>query len=152
MNYTMFLLTGTILSITACTQPDSTNVLKDETQKQKIISALVNDDQASSALIDSLLIKRHGEVMTKMNAMMGGDKGMQGAMMGNMMSMCKSDSSMCKMMMNETMAMCDADAGKCKMMMASMESHPNVMKSVEGMCEMKGMNMAPKKDDHSHKH
>lgn len=152
MNQSTFLLLGTALYFTACTQPDSTNVLQNETRKKEIISALVNDDQASSMLIDSLLVKRHGDVMTKMNAMMGGDKEMQGAMVDNMMSMCKSDDAMCKMMMDETMAMCDADTSKCKMMMASMESHPNVMKSMEGICQMKGMNMAPKKDDHSQHH
>jgi hypothetical protein len=152
LKYSMILITGTILFLTSCTQSSTSTALKDASKRKEIISAVVNDDQASAELIDSLLIKHHGEVMTKMNAMMGGDKGMQGAMMGNMMSMCKSDSSMCKKMMSETMAMCDADAGKCKMMMSSMESHPNVMKSVEGMCEMKGMKMDTKKDDHVQHH
>lgn len=141
MKCSLFLLTGATLYITACTQPDTSTMLKDDVRKKEIISALVNDDEASSALIDSLLLKHHGEVMTKMNAMMSGDATMKGDMMGRMMDMCKTDSTMCKMMMDETMAMCDADAGKCKMIMSSMESHPNVMKSVQGMCDMKGMKM-----------
>lgn len=136
-----YLLVLCILYLSSCAQPDASTMLKDDSRRKAIISELVNDDQASSELIDSLLLKHHGEVMTKMNAMMGGDKGMQGDMMKNMMSMSKSDSSMCKMMMDETMAMCDADQGKCNMMMTSMKSHPNVMKSVKGMCDMEGMKM-----------
>ena len=60
-------------------------------------------------------------------------------MMNSMMSMCKSDTAMCKMMMDKTMEMCDMDQSKCNMMMGSMQSHPNVMKSIQGMCDMKGM-------------
>lgn len=135
------LLVIAVIYLSGCTQPDSSTILKDDARRKAIISELVNDDQSSTELIDSLLLKHHDEVMTKMNAMMGGDKRMQGAMMGNMMSMCKSDSSMCKMMMNETMAMCDADQGKCNMMLGAMQSHPNVMKSMKGICNMEGMKM-----------
>lgn len=136
-----YLIVIAMVYLSGCEQPDSSTMLKDDARRKEVISTLVNDDQASSELIDSLLIKHHGEVMTKMNVMMGEDKHMQGDMMGNMMSMCKTDSAMCKMMMNETMAMCDADQGKCNMMMSAMQSHPNVMKSMKGMCDMEGMKM-----------
>jgi len=72
------------------------------------------------------------------NMMAKGDKE---KMMNNMMDMCKTDSSMCKMMMAKTMDMCESDSSMCKMMMGSMKSHPKVMKSMEGMDNMKGMKM-----------
>ena len=89
---------------------------------------------------------KHGDAMLStvlVNAK--NDQAMQMDMMNSMMSMCKSDTAMCKMMMDKTMEMCDMDQSKCNMMMGSMQSHPNVMKSIQGMCDMKGMKMEPKK-------
>jgi hypothetical protein len=81
----------------------------------------------------------HQPYMTEMmHEMMNNDSCKQ-MMMDNIMSMCKDDSSMCKMMMGKTMEMCDADPAKCKMMMGSMQSQPNVMKSMKGMCGMHNM-------------
>ncbi len=42
-------------------------------------------------------------------------------------------------MMDKTMEMCDADGAKCTMMMEAMQPHPNVMKSMKGMCDMNMM-------------
>lgn len=58
------------------------------------------------------------------------------------------------MMMGKTMDMCDMDKEKCKMMMTSMQVHPKGMKDMKnmGMCDMKGMNMEQKKEDHSQHH
>jgi hypothetical protein len=67
------------------------------------------------------------------------DPNMKGMHMENMMSMSMNDSSMFKMMMDKTMSMSDADPTKCKMMMGSMQSHPNVMNSMKGMCDMANM-------------
>ena len=67
------------------------------------------------------------------------DPGMMSMMMDNMINLCSTDSSACKMMMGKTMGMCDADQSKCNMMMGSMKSHPNVMKSMKGMCGMDNM-------------
>ena len=39
------------------------------------------------------------------------------------------------------MEMCNNDTAKCKMMMNAMHPHQNVMKSMKGMCDMKGMKM-----------
>lgn len=137
----LLLLAAGFLYITSCTQPKAADMLQNDAQKSEIIAAILVNDAVSSELMDSLMIKHHEQMMMKMNSMMSGDKMMQGDMMGKMMEMCKSDSSMCKMMMDETMAMCDADQGKCNMMMTSMKSHPNVMKSMKGMCDMEGMKM-----------
>lgn len=64
------------------------------------------------------------------------DPSKRGMHMNKMMSMCKDGTSMCKMMMGKTMEMCDSDPSKCKMMMGSMQSHPNVMNSMNGMSDM----------------
>ena len=130
-----------LLYITACTQPTAPSMLQNDEQKKDIISAILVNEAVSSELMDSLMIHHHDQMMTKMNSMMTGDKMMQGEMMGTMMDMCKSDDAMCKNMMDKTMEMCDADSTKCKMMMGSMQSHPNVMKSIQGMCNMKGKDL-----------
>lgn len=137
----LMLLLATLLYLTGCTQPKVSAMLKDDAQKKEIISAILSDEQVSAELIDSLMNKNHGQMMIKMNAMMSGDKMMQGNMMGKIMDMCKTDSAMCKKMMGMTMDMCDADQSKCNMMMGAMQSHPNVLKSVQSMCDMKGMKM-----------
>lgn len=140
LSFIILLATG-FQFITACTQPTAKNMLENDAQKRDIISAILVNEAVSSELMDSLMIRHHDQMMTKMNSMMTGDKMMQGEMMGTMMDMCKSDDAMCAMMMGKTMDMCDADSTKCKMMMSSMQSHPNVMKSMQGMCDMKGMDM-----------
>jgi len=140
LSFIILLATG-LQFITSCTQPTAKNMLENDAQKRDIISAILVNDAVSSELMDSLMIRHHDQMMTKMNSMMTGDKMMQGEMMGTMMDMCKSNDAMCAMMMGKTMDMCDADSTKCKMMMSSMQSHPNVMKSMQGMCDMKGMKM-----------
>ncbi|TSA31708.1 MAG: hypothetical protein D4R64_17530 [Porphyromonadaceae bacterium] len=55
-------------------------------------------------------------------------------------------------MMNNMMSMWSSDSSMCKMMMGSMQSRPNVMKSAQGMCDMNGMKMEQKKEEHLQHH
>lgn len=143
----LLLLAAGFIYITSCTQSNAGDMLQNDVRKREIIAAILVNDTVSSELMDSLMIKHHGEMMMKMNSMMAGDKMMQGDMMDKMMDMCKADSSMCKMMMGKTMDMCDMDKSKCSMMMGSMQDHPKAMKTMQdmGMCDMKGMKMDEKK-------
>lgn len=144
-NITILLATAVILFSTGCAQSKASDMLKNDAQKKEIISAILSNDQASSELMDSLMIRHHEEMMMKMNTMMTGDTMMQQDMMTKMMDMCDTDSSMCKIVMGKMMDMCDTDQSKCNMMMGSMQSHAHVMKSMQGMCDMKGMKMGKMK-------
>lgn len=148
----MILLATATIYITGCTQPKASEMLKNDTQKNEIYSAILSNDQLSSELMDSLMMKHHDQIMLKMNSVMMGDKDMQMGMMDNMMSMCKNDSSMCKMMMGTTMDMCDADQSKCNMMMNTAQSRPNVKKAMDAMCNMKSMNTTTTKDEPAQHH
>ena len=104
---------------TQCNNPaPSTNLQKADT-RGKTISALMNNDAYMKEVMDSMKTK-HGGAMSM-------DMPMDENMMNKMMEKCKSDPAM------------------GKMMMTSMKSHPNVMKSMQGMCDMKGMKMDKKK-------
>lgn len=118
---TLLLSALAVFYITGCTQPKASDILKNDAQKKELFSAIVSSDQASSELIDSLVTRRHEQVMMKMHTMMKTDPMMGKMMMGKMMEMCNDDSLMCKMMMN------------------SMQSHSKVMKSMESMCNMNNM-------------
>ncbi len=139
----IILAVASLFYFSGCTQPKASEMLNNDAQKQEIFSAILSNDDACSEMIDSLMIKHHEQMMTKMNGKMNGNQSMQMGMMDNMMGMCNSDSSMCKMMMGKTMDMCDMDKSKCKMMMGSMQEHPKTMESLKdmGMCDMKGMKM-----------
>ena len=132
-----------LISFTQCTSPTPDTLLAKADSRSKTISALMNNDAYMKEVMDSMQTK-HGGDMSSM-AMGKGDMPMNENMMNKMMDMCKTDPAMCKMMMNKTMAMCDADSAMCKMMMASMQEHPNVMKSMKGMGDMKGMKADKKK-------
>ena len=155
-NSTILLAAAAIIWTSGCTKPKAGPDLTNDTQKKEIISAVLNDSQVSSELLDSLMVTHHEQVMTKMHSMMKGDMAMQGNMMDQMMDMCKSDTSMCKTMMSKTMDMCDADPSKCKMMVGAMQSHPKGMTSMQGMgmCDMNSMGgmKDAKKDDHQKHH
>ncbi|MBA3648721.1 MAG: hypothetical protein H0W62_09250 [Chitinophagales bacterium] len=144
MKHLLILLAATLI-YTGCTQPKGSEMLKTDTQKREIFSSILNDDQLSSELMDSMLIKRHDLMMSKMNSMMTGDRNMQMGMMDNMMSMCSKDSAMCNMMMTKTMDMCDADQSKCNMMMNMAQARPNVQKSMQNMCDMNKTDMPRKR-------
>ena len=134
---------ATVISFTQCTSPAPETLLDKADSRSKTISALMNNDAYMKEVMDSMQTK-HGGGMSSM-AMGKGDMPMNENMMNKMMDMCKTDSAMCKMMMNKTMAMCDADSSMCKMMMTSMQAHPNMMKSMKGMGDMKGMKADKKK-------
>lgn len=124
-----------LISFTQCnTAPELGNAAT----RGKAISTLMNNEAYMKQVMDSMQVK-HGAGMGKH------DMAMNPEMMDKMMEMCKTDSAMCKSMMSKTMEMCDADQSKCKMMMDAMHPHPNVMKAMEGMCDMKGMKMDKKK-------
>lgn len=137
-----------LISFTQCNNSTPEQLCSNAASRGKIISSLMNNDGYMKEVMDSMRTK-HGDAMLStvlVNAK--NDQAMQMDMMNSMMSMCKSDTAMCKMMMDKTMEMCDMDQSKCNMMMGSMQSHPNVMKSIQGMCDMKGMKsmkMEPKK-------
>ncbi len=127
-----------LMFFTECNNPAApTTTLQQADTRGKTISALMNNDTYMKEVMDSMQVK-HGGAMS-MNMHMNED------MMNKMMEKCKNDPAMGKMMMDKTMAMCNADSAMCKMMMGSMESQANVMKSMQGMCDMKGMKMGKKK-------
>ena len=129
-----------LMSFTQCDNPAPERTLGKADTRGKTISVLMNNDAYMKEVMDSMKTK-HGGGM----AMGQGDMKMDENMMNKMMEMCKTDPAMGKMMMYKTMAMCDADSSMCKMMMSSMKEHPNVMKSMKGMEDMKGMKMEKKK-------
>lgn len=131
-----------LMTFTQCDNPSSEKVFSNAASRGKVISSLLNNEVYMKEVMDSMRT-RHGDAMLStvlVNAK--NDPSMQMDMMNNMMSMCKSDTAMCKTMLGKTMEMCDMDPAKCKMMMGAMPSHPNVMKAMQGMCDMK---MEPKK-------
>jgi hypothetical protein len=126
-----------LMSFTQCNNPTPTTALQQADTRGKTISALMNNDTYMKEVMDSMKTKHGGAMSMEMP--------MNEDMMNKMMEKCKNDPTMCKMMMDKTMAMCDADSSMCKMMMTSMKEHPNLMKSMKGMDDMKGMKMDKKK-------
>ncbi len=125
----------------ACTANQTADQrLKDDSQRKATMVAIVHHQPYMTEMMQEMM-KNDSCKQMMMQTMMSDSK-MQPMMMDNMMSMCKKDPAMCKMMMDKTMAMCDADSSMCTMMMGAMQPHPNVMKSMKGMCDM---NMMPKK-------
>ena len=128
----LLLSIAALMSFTQCNSSSSNELFTNAATRGKAISTLLNNEVYMSEVMDSMQTKHHA-------AMAKNDKAMQTEMMDKMMAMCKSDTAMCKMMMGKTMDMCDADASRCNMMMGEMKTRPNVKKSMEGMCDMKGM-------------
>lgn len=114
--------------------------LKDDNQRMAMIGGIAHHQPYMAEMMNEMMNSDSSKQMM-MQGMMDDPK-MMAMMMDHMMSMSKNDTSMFKMMMGKTMAMCDADAAKCTMMMDAMKPHPNVMKSMKGMGDMK---MIPKK-------
>jgi hypothetical protein len=126
-----------VVALTTFTQCDTApkKILEKADTRGKMISALMSNDVYMKEVMDSMQVK-HGGNMSGMH-MGSGDMKMDENMMNKMMEMCKTDSAMCKMMMDKTMSMANADSSMCKMMMTSMKAHPNLMKPMEGMKDMK---------------
>ena len=133
----LFLSVAAVISFTQCKE-SAANEVANAGERGKIISALMNNGVYMKEVMDSMQVK-HGAAMAK------NDKAMQSEMMEKTMANCKMDPAMCKSMMDKTMEMCDADQSRCDMMIGAMKPHPNVMKSMKGMCDMEGMNMDKKK-------
>jgi hypothetical protein len=130
---TFLFCVAALMSFTQCNNPTPNMALKQADTRGKTISALMNNDVYMKEVMDSMRMKHGGN----MSAMGNGNMKMDENMMNNMMEQCKTDPAMCKMMMDKTMAMCDGDSSMCRMMMTSMQAHPNMMKSMEGMKDMK---------------
>jgi hypothetical protein len=130
-----------LLSLTQCNNPGVENNLNNAETRGKYISTLMSNDAYMNEVMDSMRTKHPDVILSSLFVIMKNNKQMQSGMMNQMMDMSKADSSMCRMMMDKTMDMADADQSKCDMMMGSMKSHPNVMKSIQGMCGMNGMKM-----------
>ena len=128
-----------LISFTQCTGPETENLSSNPAARGKAISTLMNNDAYMNEVMDSMRTKHPEVILSTVFLLTKDDKTMQGKMMDKMMDMCKMDSSMCKMMMGKTMDMCDADQSKCNMMMGTGASRPNVMKSMQGMCNMSNM-------------
>ena len=130
----LFIAVAALTTFTQCDTAPKTILEKADTRGQTI-SALMNNDVYMKEVMDSMQAKHSGNMSSM--SMGKGDMKMDGKMMDKMMEMCKTDSAMCKMMMDKTMAMSAADSSMCKMMMTSMKAHPNLMKAMEGMNDMK---------------
>jgi hypothetical protein len=139
------LLATACLFILGCTQPSASEMLKNDTGKKAVISAVLSNEQVSAELLDSLMLTQHAQIMNKMDAMMTGNPMMKSDMMGQMMSMFKTDTTMYKTMLGGMMDMCNADQSRCEMMKMAMQSRPNVMKSMQNMEDMHGTKMEDKK-------
>lgn len=119
-------------------KPTVEQYLKDDHQRRDVIHTMVHHQPYMAEMMHEMMNNDTCRQMMMDNMM--NNKSMKGMHMDKMMSMCKDDTVMCKMMMGKTMAMCDADSLKYNMMMVSMQSHPNVMKSMkrmQGMVNMK---------------
>ena len=100
----LILLLTTSLYLSGCSEDhDSTEMLKNDTQKQEIISAIANNDQLSSMMMDSLMHNHSEMMMTRIHSMMQGDQKMRMGMMHTMMSMAETDTAMCESMMQMMM-------------------------------------------------
>ncbi|MDZ4747572.1 MAG: hypothetical protein SH808_03745 [Saprospiraceae bacterium] len=123
--------------------------LQDDNQRKDIIVAIAHHPTHAMEMMHEMIASDTLKQMLGQTMM--SDPGMMNMTMDNMMSMCAKDTSICKMMMSKTMEMCDANESMHKMMIGSMQSHPNVMKSMKGMCDMNNMNMGSKNDP-THEH
>ncbi len=129
----LLLSVAVLISFTQCNNSTSEKLCSNADTRGKIISAFLNNDAYLNEMMDSMQTKHPDKILSNVFVRAKSDKQMQENMMDKMTNMCKMDSSMCKMMIDKTMDMCEADQSKCSMMMGSMQSRPNVMKSMQGM-------------------
>jgi len=129
------LFAALVILLTSCnSNPSADQYLKEDNHRKDIFQAIINNQPYMTEMMKEMLNSDNCKQMM-MNGMMN-DLNMREMHLDKMMIMCKDDSSLCKMMMGKTMGICDTDSVKCKMMMGSMQSHPNVMKSMRGMYNM----------------
>jgi hypothetical protein len=133
-----------VISFTQCNNATPESLSSNAGSRSKLVSMMTSDNAYMNEVMDSMRAKHPDVIMSNVFAVAKNNKQMQGNMMDKMIMMCKTDSTMCKAMMGKTMDMCNADESKCMMMMGSMEARPNVKKSMDGMCDMKGMKMGKK--------
>ena len=136
-----FLSFAMLFTLTQCNESMSENHLEKADSRGKTISALMNNDAYMKEVMDSMQTKHGDAMVNSVFGMAKDDKQMQNTMMDKMAGMCKTDTSTFKTMMGKAMDMCDSDPSKRSIMMGTMQSRPNVMKSVE---DMKGMKMDKK--------
>lgn len=104
MKKTLLFLVAASLYLGGCYQDHkAADMLKNEIQKKEIFSAIVNDDQLSSAMMDSLMNRHSEKMMSMMHSMMKDDQKMQMGMMNQMMEMADKDTTMCGNMMQMMM-------------------------------------------------
>ena len=139
----LLLSATTLIFFTQCSSPENGNLPSDAASRGKIISTLMSNDGYMNEVMDSMRTKHPDIILSTAFVVTKSDKAMQEKMADKMTDMCKMDSSMCKMMMGKTMDMCDADQSKCNMMMNMASSRKNVMKSMQGMCNMNNMKGKP---------
>ncbi|MEP6795713.1 MAG: hypothetical protein ABJB16_15395 [Saprospiraceae bacterium] len=147
--FLLIFLASAMSLLTACTSKQTADqYLNDDQQRKDILVAIVHHQPYMAEMMHEMMNSDSSKQM--MGESMMSDPGMMKMSMNSMMDMCSKDSSICKMMMGKTMAMCDANQSMCNMMMGSMKSHPNVMKSMKGMCDMENMNQDDKTGNEEH--
>ena len=139
----MFSLTTVmILLFSQCSGPSSESLLQKDAKRGEIISAILNNHDYSSQLMDSLMHNDHSMMTMNENhdmmRMMMSGKGMLKTMM--------SDSSMKNMMMNNMMEMMMIDSMACMNMMEMMMGNAGMESMMKGMMDdMRGMMGDPEK-------
>ncbi|WP_317899897.1 hypothetical protein [Aurantibacillus circumpalustris] len=115
-----------------CNNPSAENMVQNPESRAKVISALLNDEECRTQLMDSLHANKHKRMGGKdgMMGMMMSDTSMHSMMMDKMMERCKSDTSMCRKMMGKTIDMCNVDSSTCAMMMDMGCCKKGMMKSM----------------------
>ena len=149
LSLSIFIAAAMSLLLACNSKPTADQCLKDDRQRKDILTALVHHPPYMTEMMNEMM--NNDSCKQMMSQSMMSDPAMMNMMIDNMMSMCSKDSSMCKMMMGKTMDMCDANQSMCKMMMTSMESRPNVMKSMKDMCERHFLIPEPGNEEH-HEH
>ena len=104
MKKTFILLAIVSFYLVGCYQDHKApDMLKNEIQKKEIFTAILGDDQLSSAMMDSLMQRHSDKMMSMMHSMMKGNQKMQMDMMNEMMTMADRDTMMCGNMMQMMM-------------------------------------------------
>tara|TARA_R110000868_G_scaffold411528_2_gene705170 strand:+ start:3712 stop:4173 length:462 start_codon:yes stop_codon:yes gene_type:complete len=118
--------------ISGCTGQARTTaeILKNEKQREEIMTAISNDHVMMDEMIGHMMESDHAMQM------MEGHQGMMGIMMGNrqsMMNMMAKDTTMVAGMMNNMMAMMEKDSTMCNMMSGMMMGNKHMMDMMQQM-------------------
>jgi len=126
------LFAATVTFLTSCnSSPSADQYLQNEHHRKGVVQAMVHHQPYMSEMMQEMMNNDSCKQMMMANIM--DDPSMRGMTLDNMMNRSKTDTSMFKTMMGKTMKMCNDDTSKCAMMMGSMHTHPNVMKSMQGI-------------------